>query len=72
MPSLCPVCQDSFTSWVEYHEHVALQHGVDGRKATKTPKRGDYKGPMDKAVKRLLVLRGEIRLGSHFFIGAHV
>lgn len=71
MPSLCPICQADFDNWTEYHEHVALQHAVNAPKPFKDPKRGDYKGPMDKALKRKLVARGEQRMGSHYFIGVH-
>lgn len=75
MPNLCPVCQENFCSWVEYHEHINLFHGVHptphqiAANAPKPIEKRQWVGPMDKAEKRRLVARGERRIGLQHFVG---
>lgn len=77
MPSLCPICQNTFDNWSEYHEHVALAHAVQPTaqqivaNAPSRPveaKRREYK-VMDRQTKKKAVERGEKRLGVEHFIG---
>jgi uncharacterized C2H2 Zn-finger protein len=75
MPSLCPVCQETFVSWVDYHEHVNLSHGVHptphqiAANAPKPIEKREWTGPMDKTDKRRVVAKGEARIGRHRFVG---
>lgn len=76
----CPHCGIGFNSFVDYHEHIAMNHWHQAKEEalaavqTHRSNRSDlgkqeYKGPMDKDVKARIVAKGETRLGKEFFHG---
>ena len=80
--NLCVHCTSMFDTWVEYQEHLNLEHFAakversDDRYELRvySSGRADLKpipwaGPMDQMAKRLIVARGERRLGLQYFIG---
>lgn len=75
MPSTCHICLEHFEAWGDYHVHLAVRHNVQPTPAEilgQLPKplaKLVYKGPMTKIEKDRIVLKGEIRLGLHHFIG---
>lgn len=80
----CARCETVFQEWTEYQEHVSLfctapkiVRPIDEILATRLHvpapiKLQEWKGPMDPALKAMLVARGEMRLGVAHFIGKNV
>lgn len=78
--NICHHCGIGFSSFGDYHEHIALNHwtkehdaAVAGIKTHSTGRpdlaKQAYKGPMDKKDKARIVKQGEERLGKEHFYG---